>query len=319
MTRAATDNGATAGIIWQSQAMSRAVALADAAASSDACVLIEGESGTGKELFAQRIHARSRRSAGPFIPVNCAGISASLFESQFFGHLRGSFTGASQDMQGIARTATGGTVLLDEVGDIPQDMQAKFLRLLQEQEVMPVGSPTPVRVDTRFLAATATPLATLVSRGQFRRDLYYRMNILRIQLPALRDRPADIPLLLQHYSRMAADRDGRNPVSFSDDTINRLTEYPWPGNVRELVAFVERVYITGIDPLALAEMLWSEQDELNDTTDETSDTVVSIPQAEQHAIRNAMRQTGGNRTQAARLLQINRNTLSRKLQQYDIA
>lgn len=318
MKHTASDSGADTGFLWRSKAMDRAVKLADAAACSEACVLIEGESGTGKELIAQRIHARSSRSTGPFIPVNCAGISASLFESQFFGHVRGAFTGASQDMQGIARTAAGGTVLLDEVGDIPAEMQAKFLRLLQEQEVMPVGCPTPVQVDTRFLAATATPLGELVNKGEFRRDLYYRMNILRVRLPALRERTEDIPLLVEHYSRRAAQRDGREPVSFDSDTITLLTEYSWPGNVRELVAWIERVYITGFDPYSLAEMLFSEQADCDEPANDSTDAVVSIPQAERQAIQNAMQQTGGNRTRAAKLLKINRNTLARKLQQYQI-
>ncbi len=319
MTNTTTEHQRTdAAFVWRSEAMERAVRLADSAAASDASVLIEGESGTGKELIAQRIHARSKRNTGPFIPINCAGISESLFESQFFGHVQGSFTGASRDMQGIVRTAEGGTVLLDEVGDIPLEMQAKFLRLLQQGEVLPVGYSAPVTVNTRFLAATATPLVELVDRGGFRRDLYYRLNIMRVPLPALRQRPEDVPLLVDHYSRRIAERDGRGTIEFDADTLAALQAYPWPGNVRELVSWVERAYITGLDPKALTEMLWQEHAEHRNRCEAHDETPTSIPDAEKQAIRNALDQTGGNRTQAAKLLKINRNTLARKLRQYQI-
>jgi DNA-binding NtrC family response regulator len=303
-------------IVGVSQAIRDVLHLADQVAATDCCVLIEGESGTGKELIARRLCAKSGRSGHPFIPVNCAGISESLFESQFFGHVRGAFTGAEESMLGVVRTAEGGTVFLDEICEIPLSLQPKLLRVLQEHEVMPVGKPIPVQVNARFLAGTNRNLAEMVRRGEFRRDLYHRLNIVRIVLPALRDRIEDLPVLLEHFLLAAANRYHREPVAVSSQVRSLLAKYSWPGNIRELAAWVERLYVTGLAPEVLLEMLFvesSQDSSLNAITDMT------LKQAERQAIVHAMEQTNFNQRKAARMLQVHRATLARKLKMHKLA
>ncbi|MFZ5833102.1 MAG: sigma-54 interaction domain-containing protein [Planctomycetota bacterium] len=306
----------SARLIAASEAMRNVVRLADNVAPSDCPVLIEGESGTGKELVARRICANSRRWNKPFIPVNCAGISESLFESQFFGHVRGAFTGAEQSMLGLVRTADSGTLFLDEVGEIPLSQQAKLLRVLQEQEVMPVGNSSPLKVNTRFLAGTNRSLAELVRRGLFRNDLFYRLNIVRIVVPPLRDRREDVSALLDHFSAGCAERYGIAPIPIEDTVRNLLTEYPWPGNVRELAAWVERLYATGLPPEHLVELLLQEASAVTEQTEEPG---LSLEQAERRAIVRAMERAEFNQRKAARLLQVHRATLARKLRKHNLS
>jgi len=300
-------------IVGVSQAMQDVVRLADNVAPSDCCVLIEGESGTGKELIARLVCARSRRSSQPFIPVNCAGISESLFESQFFGHVRGAFTGAEQSMLGLVRTAHGGTLFLDEVSEIPLGQQPKLLRVLQEQEVMPVGKPIPVKVDTRFIAGTNRSLQEMVRKGKFRQDLFYRLNIVRIVIPPLRDRSEDVPVLLDHFAAIFAAHYDRPAVVIRPQVRQLLLSYPWPGNVRELATWVERLYVTGLDPEALIDML------LNDSGVQAvpvSGEAMSLRQAERSAIVQALEHSNFNQRKAARMLQVHRATLARKLKRH---
>jgi transcriptional regulator with PAS, ATPase and Fis domain len=307
-------------IVGVSQAIRSVLQLVDQVAATDCCVLIEGESGTGKELIARRIFARSRRHEHPFIPVNCAGISETLFESQFFGHVRGAFTGAEQTMLGVIRTADGGTVFLDEICDFPMGLQPKLLRVLQEQEVMPVGKPVPVKVDCRFMAGSNRNLAEMVRQGTFRRDLYHRLNIVRVVLPALRERPEDISPLLDHFLRIAAKKYTRDIVFVSSQVRGLLTGYPWPGNIRELSAWVERLYVTGLEPESLVEMLFGE------SASSTSPSInlgnpadpQSLRQIERQAIVNAMEQSNFNQRKAARMLQVHRATLARKLKSHKL-
>ncbi len=298
-----------------SQAIKTVLQLADSVAKSDCGVLIEGESGTGKELIARRIWAKSNRADKPFLPVNCAGISESLFESQFFGHVRGAFTGAEQNMLGVIRAADGGTVFLDEVSEIPYGSQAKLLRALQEREVMPVGKPVPVKVDARFLAGTNRNLAEMVQEGKFRRDLYYRLNIVRIVIPPLREHNEDVPVLLDHFSRVFAEHYRCEPIELSREVRAVLTGYAWPGNVRELAAWVERLYVTGIAPELLADML------VNDTpltAQPRSTEGLSLKQVERAAIVQALERSDFNQRKAARMLQVHRATLARKLKQHKL-
>ncbi len=298
-----------------SQAVKQVLQLADSVAKSDCGVLIEGESGTGKELIARRIWAKSNRSEKPFLPVNCAGISESLFESQFFGHVRGAFTGAEQNMLGVIRSADGGTVFLDEVSEIPYGSQAKLLRALQEREVMPVGKPVPIKVDTRFLAGTNRNLAEMVQEGKFRRDLYYRLNIVRIVIPPLREHSEDVPALLDHFGALFSASYRRKPIELSREVRAVLTGYAWPGNVRELAAWVERLYVTGIAPELLADML------VNDTplvSQPRSAEGLSLKQAERAAIVQALERSDFNQRKAARMLQVHRATLARKLKQHKL-
>ena len=242
-------------------------------------------------------------------------MSESLFESQFFGHVRGAFTGAEQTMLGVFRTAEGGTVFLDEICEFPLCLQPKLLRVLQEHEVMPVGKPVPVKVDTRFLAGSNQNLAEMVRLGTFRRDLYHRLNIVRIQLPALRERPEDISPLLDHFLAVAADRYHRPRVELSPQVRAVLATYAWPGNIRELSAWVERLYVTGLSPEMLLDMLLGEsgQTGMFDAAGH-----LTLKQAERQAIVHAMEHANFNQRKAARMLQVHRATLARKLRSHKL-
>jgi len=287
-------------------------ALVDTIALSDCSVLIEGESGTGKDLVAKRLHARSPRSLKPFVPVNCGGISETLFESQFFGHVRGAFTGAEESMLGLVRAAEGGTLFIDEVGEMPLGMQPKLLRVLQDGEVMPLGTASSVTVDVRFVAATNQKLVDRVREQRFREDLYYRINVVRIRMPALRERPEDVSPLLDHFCARCAERHGRPVIHISDQVRRELTEYRWPGNVRELISWIQRLYATGLSPEILTESLLGEQEELG------AGRLMTLEEAEHQAIALALDATGNNRSEAARILNINRGTLLRKIAHHGV-
>ena len=208
-------------------------------ANSTATVLITGESGTGKELVARALHDESSRADGNFVPINCTAIPKELIESELFGHRKGAFTGAMNDRIGRFELAHGGTIFLDEIGDLSMDMQVKLLRVLQERTVDPVGSHKPVHVDVRVVAATHCDLEAQIEAGRFREDLYYRLNVLPLKTPALRQRPDDVPELLTHFSRSCV-QNGIQPITFTDDFVDALQTYPWPGNVRELSNLVDR-------------------------------------------------------------------------------
>jgi transcriptional regulator with PAS, ATPase and Fis domain len=302
-------------IIGVSRAIQEVVRLIDTVALSDCCVLIEGESGTGKELLARRLCLKSNRREKPFIPVNCAGISESLFESQFFGHVRGAFTGAEQSTLGLVRTADSGTLFLDEVGEIPFNLQAKLLRVIQEQEVMPVGKPIPIKVNTRFIAGTNRNLRELSQKGRFRHDLYYRLNIVRVVVSPIRDRTEDISPLLDHFCAHYARLYKVPPIAIPSGIRNLLLGYAWPGNVRELAAWVERLYATGLDAEVLLEALLLE----NNSPERTNLDDLSLRHLERRAIAQAMDQSNFNQRKAARLLQVHRATLSRKLKKHGMA
>jgi DNA-binding NtrC family response regulator len=219
------------------------------AASSDAKVLITGETGVGKEVVAHEIHQRSRRAGGPFVTINCAGVPDTLLESEFFGHTRGSFTGAFRDNPGLLRQADGGTVFLDEVGEMSLRMQALFLRFLETGELQTLGSGAArERVNTRIITATNRSILDLVKRREFREDLYYRLNVFHLQIPALRQRPEDVPLLLDHFARLFANEYETVPPAFTQKAIDALARYSWPGNVRELRNTVERLVSRRLTP-----------------------------------------------------------------------
>jgi DNA-binding NtrC family response regulator len=287
------------------------------AAASDVPVLITGETGTGKELVARALHRASARAQAPFIAVNCAAIPADLLESELFGHRRGAFSGATIERQGYFREADGGTLLLDEIGDMPLSMQAKLLRVLQEAAVTPLGSSQPVPVDVRVVAATHRHIDRLIADGRFRSDLFYRLNVLPIELAALRERRDDIPVLAARFLR-----EGTSPgKQLTEAAVATLQGYDWPGNVRELRNLMERcrVLVAGrlIDAADLSTMLESPApvaiDE--DTPLQLNDAVARL---ERSMIADALAKSGGNRAEAARRLGIRRQLLYRKLVDYGL-
>ena len=286
---------------------------------SQAPVYISGESGTGKELAARLIHELGPRSEKPFVPVNCGAIPEQLMESEFFGHKKGSFTGAVQDKDGLFKAADGGTLFLDEVGDLPLAMQVKLLRAIQEKSVRPVGAQTEVKVDVRVLCATHKDLADLVAHGRFRQDLYYRLNVIQLHIPGLRDRQEDIPLLAEQTCARLAGQLGMKPPRLTPEAMNTLTRYAFPGNVRELENVLERALtlcngneITPEDlhlPVSAAEN--GESDELLAGEESLDDYLERI---ERVAIENALPKTSQNKTAAAKLLGISFRALRYKLE-----
>jgi len=297
----------------------------DAVASNDCVVLLEGESGTGKELLARRIHTHSARANGPFIPVNCPGISETLFESQFYGHIKGAFTGAMTDTLGAVKAAQDGTLLLDEVAELPLHLQPKLLRLLQEREVTPVGASRPIPVNARFIAATNRDLLRRVAEGAFRGDLYHRLNIVRVKVPPLRDRPEDVEPLLDHYLDYYARQYCMPKRQVSPYLRKRLVEHHWPGNVRELCGYVERLYAANLPPMPPSQGTWFETSSVSvapaagrmPLTD-SAPLSYSLADAESRTIHRALETTGYNRSAAARLLGIHRTTLLRKMRSFGI-
>jgi DNA-binding NtrC family response regulator len=304
---------ADSGLIGTSEAMRRVQKTIGLAADADATVLIRGETGTGKELVARALHVHSRRSASSFIAVNCAAIPQDLLESELFGHVKGSFTGATSDRAGAFRDAGSGTLFLDEIGDMPLSMQAKILRALQERIIMPVGG-KPVRITGRVVAATHRDLAKLVAGGEFREDLYYRLNVIPIDLPPLRERPQDILPLANHF--LALTCTDRQRPRLSEAAIARLQRAPWPGNVRELRNVIERTCVLTRSPVI-------DIDDLDIACapadpEPATDLPTAVARLERRMIRSALEACAGNRSEAARRLNINRQLLYTKMQRYGL-
>ena len=309
-------------IVSVSNAMKELLQAVDRVARSDASVLITGESGTGKELVARRLHARSKRAEGPFVPVNCAAIPAELLESELFGHERGAYTGATRSRAGRFRTAEKGTLFLDEVGEIPLALQGKLLRALQEKMVDVVGADRPAAVDVRVVAATNRPLAEHIKEGTFRQDLYYRLNVVDLLAPPLRERPEDIEVLTRHFVDQAApNRD----LEIPDDLKDALNGYGWPGNVRELENACERLVIlcTG-DTLKVADLssaILSTRSAAAAGKDEwpaLPSEGLSLVDLERRVIERALRIKKGNVTQTAAFLRVPRHILAYRIAKYGI-
>jgi two-component system response regulator AtoC len=309
-------------IVATSEAMIELLELAERAAAYKSTVLITGESGTGKEVMARAIHAQSPRRSESFVGVNCGAISEGLLESELFGHVKGAFTGADRARNGLFRDADNGTLFLDEIGELPVALQVKLLRVLQEEEVRPVGESKARPIDVRVIAATARNLEEEVREGRFREDLFYRLNVLRLEVPPLRERPKDIPLLLDHFIARFRDTLGKNVRTVSDEALARLVAYSWPGNVRELENAIERAIILADgDTLGVAELPQGV------TAPASSPTAAPTPglslksarrAAEIDVIRRALDATSGNRTHAAKLLEISHRALLYKLKDYAI-
>jgi DNA-binding NtrC family response regulator len=285
------------------------------AARSASTVLITGESGTGKELVARAIHDASKRS-GAFVPVNCAAIPTELIESEFFGHTGGAFTGAKQARAGLFETADGGTIFLDEIGELPLPMQPKLLRVLQEGTVRRIGADREREVKVRVVVATNRDLETEVQSGKFREDLYWRLNVIQLSLPPLRKRPFDIPLLIEHFIARFAESAGLPPLEVSAEALAILTAYAWPGNVRELENVIERaVAMTNgavLTPEDLPERLRSGNHAAS-VLNQARETQMTLRELEQTYVAETLRRAGGNKSRAAEMLGLDRKTLYRKL------
>ncbi|MDQ2925994.1 MAG: sigma-54 dependent transcriptional regulator [Acidobacteriota bacterium] len=298
-------------------------------------VLILGESGTGKEVVARSIHFNGTHAAKPFIPVDCGSLVPTLIESELFGYVKGAFTGANRSKDGLLVAAEGGTVFLDEIGELPLDLQAKLLRALQEKEVRPVGANHAVPIAARILAATNRDLHQMVEQGRFRKDLFFRLNVVNVRIPALRDRKADIPLLAANTLERLQRESGLN-YTFADDALLLMAEYDWPGNVRELEHAIERACALSSGPvLHMGDLPTQLQDHklhrdnaasaaalalttANSDSNSNAPRVLSIAEMEKQAIRNTIRKLNGDKLMAARLLGIGKTTLYRKLKEYGI-
>jgi DNA-binding NtrC family response regulator len=292
-------------------------------ADTECTVLITGESGTGKELVARALHAGSPRSAGPFVALNCAAIPESMVEAELFGHARGAFTGAHATRGGRVATAGGGTLFLDEIGDMPLAAQAKLLRMLQDRTIIPVGSDTPVTIDVRIVAATNQDLEAMVAEGRFRLDLYFRLNVIPVELPPLRDRGHDIVELAQYFLHEANQSHRRDVAGLDASAERALLSHDWPGNVRELAHLLERTVLlkgSGIIKGSDLRLRRSSRTAAAHRLLKTSDGLdlrSAIDQVERQLIDEALERTGGNRTEAAALLGLNRTTLVEKIRKHN--
>jgi DNA-binding NtrC family response regulator len=295
-------------------------------ASSNASILIQGESGTGKELVARAIHYNSRRKEGPFIAVNCAAIPKELMESELFGHVKGSFTGAIADKKGKFELADGGSIFLDEIADLDISLQAKILRALQEREFERVGGTQPIRVNIRLIAATNKDLSRAMKEGTFREDLFYRLSVIPLRIPPLRERKEDIPVLAEHFLKRYAQENEKEIKGISPQAMQALLAYDWPGNVRELENCMERaVVMAEVDRIRLADLplaLQNGQVEEEPTPQEGSRNLISLQlgrtlrEVEREYILRTLKEMGGNRTRAAEVLGISVRGLRDKLKEY---
>ena len=312
------DHLAVKDLVGGSPGMARVKEVIATVADSDSPVLIEGESGTGKELVAAAIHRQSGRAKGPFVPVNCSAIPADLMESEFFGHVRGAFSGAVADTLGLFRSAHGGTLFLDEVAELSPALQGKLLRVIQEKEIRPVGSTKTHAVSVRMIAATNKNLEVVVQNGSFRQDLFYRLNVVRIVVPPLRERKGDIPALITYFLRRFNERFRRDVKGIAPDAITALTAYDFPGNVRELENLLERAYALGArDEIERANLpeLAARADVPVVTVDEP---IPTLDQAERDLIARALARFRNDKEQAARALGLTVRTLYRRIKKFGL-
>jgi len=306
-------------IVGTSEALRQVFSVVEKVADTNASVLIEGESGTGKELIARAIHYKSRRAAKPFLAVNCGALPESILESELFGHAKGSFTGATADKKGLFRSADGGTILLDEIGEMPPALQVKLLRALQEHEVTPVGASVPVRFDARIIAATNKNLETEVAENRFREDLYYRLNVIEITLPPLRERREDVPLLAKHFVAEFAREQNATVKIISTEAMSALINYQWQGNIRELQNAIERAFILSKEEIELENLppkirLGAASNfEMRDP----EGLRPTLEEMERRYILEILKSVGEEKTAAAEILGIDLSTLYRKLKRYE--
>jgi DNA-binding NtrC family response regulator len=309
-------------LIGESSPMRKLINRLARVADTETSILITGETGTGKELVAQALHKQSRRREAPFIAVNCAALPDALLESELFGHKRGAFTDAKTERKGLFFQANGGTLFFDEIGDFPLTLQPKLLRSLEERCVRPIGGTSEIAFDVRIIAATNRDIETAVEEARFREDLYYRINVIQIDLPPLRERGTDILLLAQHFVEQFAIRSGKQIAGISNEVSEKLLNYTWPGNVRELRNTIERaVVLTRYEKISvddLPEKIRNYKASHFLVGSDNPAELVPIHEVERHYILHVLKTVGGNKTLAARVLNLNRKTLYRKLQHYKI-
>jgi two-component system NtrC family response regulator len=291
-------------------------------AQSDTTVLLEGESGTGKELLAKALHFHSSRARGPFVTINCGAIPEQLLESELFGHRRGSFTGAVGDKRGKFESADRGTIFLDEIGELPTLLQVKILRVLQEREIDKVGETRPIKVDVRVIAATNRDLEKMVADGTFRDDLYYRLAVVPIRVPPLRERSDDIPLLVEHFLTKHAERPGRQRPTVEKGVYSAFNLYSWPGNIRELENVIERALVLDKDGVLglddLSERLRTREHRVANLRMELPDEGISLEAVERELLLAALHKHNWNQTRAAAFLNVTRSTLLYRMQKFGL-
>lgn len=302
-------------IITQSSEMKEALNKAKLVAAGDASVLLYGESGVGKELFARAIHSASNRSDMPFIAINCAAIPEQLLESEFFGHVKGAFTGATQDHDGLFKLAEGGTLFLDEIGDMPQFLQVKLLRALQEKQIRPIGGTQTIPIDVRLISATHRNLREEITKGNFREDLYYRLDVISLKIPALSERREDIPLLSNYFVDLFAKRYQKKISGFSPDAMQILITATWPGNVRQLMNVVEQCVVLNTSSLIPSALVY---DAIQMETSQLESFEAAKRQFERDYLVKVLKITSGNVTRAARIAKRNRTDFYKLLQRYQI-
>ena len=305
------------GILGKSDSLEKVLEQVKLIGPSKATVLICGETGTGKELVAQAVHQNSDRSRGPFIPVHCAALPSNLLESELFGHEKGAFTGANEQRIGRFESAKGGTLFLDEIGEIDASTQVKLLRFLETKSFERLGSSDAIQIDVRLVCATNRNLREMVKNGDFREDLFYRLNVVSVELPPLRERGDDISILLQHFLEQFSEENGFDAPILEDDALNVLQHYRWPGNVRELRNFCENLVVlkrgSKIGKYDLDPRFTIGEDETDLTNSEAMANTLSVEENEKRLLRNALLKAKGNKTKAAELMGISRRTLHRKL------
>jgi DNA-binding NtrC family response regulator len=302
-------------IIGSSDALQELLTLVAKVAGTNAAILITGESGTGKELVARAVHFHSGRAKGPFLGINCGALNENLLEAELFGHEKGSFTGATASREGLLKAADGGTIFLDEIGEMPPSLQVRLLRALQEREVVPVGGRAPVAFDARMVAATNRDLEAEVRAGRFREDLFYRLNVIPVRVPPLRERAGDVPLLARHFAARFGREMGAGEVRFSREALAALAGYAWPGNIRELMNAVERAVALS-DGEVRVEHLPERVRGARAATNDPEGAVLTLEELERRHVLAALSRTEGNKTRAAELLGIDLSTLYRKLRRY---
>jgi two-component system response regulator HydG len=305
-------------LVGQSEALRRVRQIIQTASGSEATVLIEGESGTGKEIIANAIHAQSKRSRGPLVKMNCAAVPETLLESELFGHEKGAFTGADRRRVGRFEQADGGTLFLDEICEMQPRLQAKFLRALQEREIERLGGSETIPVDVRIIAATNQDLQKALAEGVLREDLYYRLNVILLRVPALRERMDDVPILAMHFVRKYAAREGVPTAAIAEEAMNVMLSYPWPGNVRELENAIERAVVLGRREDLRPQDLPPQVHRRGDERQPLIPAHLTLEEIEKLAIAQALRLTGGNKSEAAERLGIHRTSIYDKMRRYGI-